>query len=155
MFEGKITVDIPGLEALAAAILRMGLPTTTPAPVLTSTAPMAPTAPIAPPAPVNPTAAPTGAPTPYQLPVTTATTSVPMTAPSNMPMAPMVPTAPAPTYTADQLQLAGGNLIRENQAKMPELLALLAQFGVPAITELTAEQMGPFATALRGLGGKL
>jgi hypothetical protein len=38
---------------------------------------------------------------------------------------------------------------------MAELSALLQQFGVPAITELKPEQLGPFAIALRGLGARI
>ena len=38
---------------------------------------------------------------------------------------------------------------------MPQLLALLAQYGVQAVTQLTPEQYGPFALALRGLGGNI
>ena len=58
----------------------------------------------------------------------------------------------APSYTVEQLQKAGGDLITADQDKMPALMALLQQFGVPAVTSLKPEQYGPFATALRGIG---
>ena len=64
-----------------------------------------------------------------------------------------MPTAPttAPSYTVEQLQKAGGDMITANPGKMPELMALLQQFGVAAVTGLKPEQYGPFATALRGI----
>lgn len=63
-----------------------------------------------------------------------------------------VPTATA-TYTIDQLAYAASPLI--DAGKLPELQALLGQFGVNILTELPAEQYGAFATALRGLGAKI
>lgn len=101
-------------------------------------------APVAP--PVVPTAAPVA---PVALPA--ATPVVPMSAPTVA----AVPVAPTPVITLDQVGKAGADLIAVNPAKMQELLGLLAQFGVQAITELKPEQVGPFATALRGLGAKI
>lgn len=94
------------------------------------------------------------------VPVTPAPCPAPpaaVAAPSNgqTTAAPVVPTAPAPSITLEQVGKAGADLIAANPAKMQELLALLKQFGVPAITELKPEQLGPFATALRALGGNL
>ena len=63
-----------------------------------------------------------------------------------------MPTATA-TYTIDQLAYAASPLI--DAGKLPELQALLGQFGVNILTELPAEQYGAFATALRGLGAKI
>ena len=66
-----------------------------------------------------------------------------------------VPVAAAPTITLEQVAKAGADLISSNPTKMPELLALLKQFGVPAVNALKPEQIGAFATALRGLGAKI
>lgn len=100
--------------------------------------------------PVNPSPAPAPAPAPGPAPA-------PVAAPINPtpPVAPTAPTAPAPSFTLEQVGKAGADLIAANPTKMQELLGLLGQFGVQAITELKSEQVGPFATALRGLGAKL
>lgn len=62
------------------------------------------------------------------------------------------PTA-APTYTMDQIAKAGAELAQ--QGRLPDLLALLQQFGVQAVTQIPEAQYGAFATALRGLGAQL
>ena len=64
-------------------------------------------------------------------------------------------TAPAPSVTLAQVSKAGADMLSLNPAKMSELMALLQQFGVPAISELKPEQVGAFATALRGLGANI
>lgn len=95
------------------------------------------------------TAAPAPGPGPSPTPATTAsTTGQTQTAPGSAPAAPTT----APSYTVEQLQKAGGDLITADPGKMPALLALLQQFGVAAVTGLKPEQYGPFATALRGIG---
>lgn len=66
-----------------------------------------------------------------------------------------VPVAAAPAITLEQVAKAGADLISAAPAKMPELLALLKQYDVPAVNALKPEQVGPFATALRGLGAKI
>lgn len=66
-----------------------------------------------------------------------------------------VPVAAAPAITLEQVAKAGADLIGTSPAKMPELVALLKQFGVPAVHALKPEQIGAFATALRGLGAKI
>ena len=66
-----------------------------------------------------------------------------------------VPVAAAPAITLKQVAKAGADLISTAPAKMPELLALLKQYDVPAVNALKPEQVGPFATALRGLGAKI
>ena len=116
--------------------------------------------------PVNPAPAPAPTPGPASaaaaaaVPVTGQTAApvnpTPPAAPVPVNAAPpVVPTAPAPGFTLEQVGKAGADLIAANPAKMPELLGLLGQFGVQAITELKPEQVGAFATALRGLGAKL
>lgn len=83
---------------------------------------------------------------PQQTPVALTVNTVPQQASA------AVPTATA-TYTIDQLAYAASPLI--DAGKLPELQALLGQFGVNILTELPAEQYGAFATALRGLGAKI
>lgn len=118
------------------------------------------------PQPTNPTPAPAVTPvniTPAVVPsgqgiagpVPTQTPPAGQMAPVTPPPAPntAVPLASAPTYSTDQIAKAGAELAQAG--KMNDLLMLLQQYGVQAITELRPEQLGPFATALRGLGANL
>lgn len=116
------------------------------------------------PAPVAPVAAPvTPAPVP---PVTTPPATVVPTQPAPAPApaapaqtvaptnpAPAVPVTTAPTYTLDQIAKAGASLV--DAGKMEQLLALLAKYGVQAVTQLQPDQYGVFATELRTLGAQL
>lgn len=98
------------------------------------------------PAPVAPVATPvTHAPVP---PVTMPPATVVPTNP-----APTVPVTTAPTYTLDQIAKAGASLV--DAGKMEQLLALLAKYGVQAVTQLQPDQYGVFATELRTLGAQL
>ena len=74
---------------------------------------------------------------------------------TTVPVPTAVPVAATPAITLEQVAKAGADLISASPAKMPELLALLKQFGVPAVNALKPEQTGAFATALRGLGAKI
>ena len=67
----------------------------------------------------------------------------------------VVPTSPPPSFTAEQIGRAGAAMLEADPAKHPALMALLQQFGVPAIALLQPDQLGPFATALRGLGANI
>lgn len=93
------------------------------------------------PAPVAPVATPAPAPA---APAQTV-------APTNP--APTVPVTTAPTYTLDQIAKAGASLV--DAGKMEQLLALLAKYGVQAVTQLQPDQYGVFATELRTLGAQL
>lgn len=127
MTELKLTIHIPELETLAKAIDALaGAPAKEAVPA------------IQPPA----------------MPHVTTPTSAPVSAPIAPPVAPIAPTAPvsAPSYTIDQIAKAGAELIGQHPDKMPQLTGLLAQYGIPSIQSLRPEQLGPFATALRGLG---
>ena len=53
------------------------------------------------------------------------------------------------------VQLAHGVIGVDGRHAVPELLALLQKYGAQAITQLKPEQLGAFATELRGLGAKL
>jgi len=56
-------------------------------------------------------------------------------------------------YTQDQLSVAATQLM--DAGRQPELIQLLQQFGVPALTLLPKEHYGEFATRLRALGAKI
>lgn len=136
MMEMKIKIDVPELvaavEKLAAAIDKTALNITVPNEGTLNFNMPAGNAPVAP-APVQ--TAPTPAPV--------ATAAAP---------APAVPVT-APTYTLDQIAKAGANLV--DAGKMEQLLALLTKYGVQAVTQLTPDQYGAFATELRALGAQI
>lgn len=116
---------------------------TAPAPIPAPAVPPA-AAPAAPVAPVNP------APTPA---VVAPVAGPQVTPPGNAPA--VAPVAAAPAYTVEQIGKAGADLVSQDAAKMPELLALLQKYGAQAITQLKPEQLGAFATELRRLGANL
>ncbi len=139
MFEIHITVSCPDLLAAAntiagcfAAKTGAALSSATNAPAPSSTAPVAQVAPQ-----------------PAPLPV--ATSIVPTAPPAN----PAVPLATVPTFTLEQVSRAGADLVTAEPGKMQALMALLGQFGVQTLDKLRPDQMGAFATALRGLGAKI
>ena len=126
------------------------------------------------PGPMSPVATAPSAPTPASVgsaptqhpaaPVSPPTSAVPVTptppatapAPSTpAPAVPVAPTTPSPGYTLEQLSTAGANLTRADPSKMAQLVALLQQYGVQAVTQLAPEHYGAFATALRGLGAAI
>lgn len=113
-------------------------------PVAAPAAPIAPASPTSAVPPVNP------APTPA---VVAPVAGPQVTPPGNAPA--VAPVAAAPAYTVEQIGKAGADLVSRDAAKMPELLALLQKYGAQAITQLKPEQLGAFATELRGLGAKL
>ena len=160
MLEARLTIEAP---TLAAAMERL-------AQAIAQGHTGAPSAPVPPPMPAQaaaaaPTAHPAPAPTPAAAPVAHAPAPVaaapvsgpqaalPGSVPAAAPIA--APVAPAPTYTVEQIGKAGADLATQAPGKMPELLALLQKYGARAITELKPEQLGAFATELRGLGAKL
>lgn len=165
MLEMKIKIEadaavLKAIDKLTTALeksaVNISVPQDTPAPV----APVAPVATPVTPAPVPPvtmppasavptqsTPAPVATPTPAPAPAAPAQTA----APTNP--APAVPVTTAPTYTLDQIAKAGASLV--DAGKMEQLLALLAKYGVQAVTQLQPNQYGVFATELRTLGAQL
>ena len=137
MMEMKIKIDVPELvaavEKLAAAIDKTALNITVPNEGTLNFNMPAGNAPVA------------------SAPVQTAPTPAPVAAPAPAP-APAVPVT-APTYTLDQIAKAGANLV--DAGKMEQLLALLTKYGVQAVTQLTPDQYGAFATELRALGDQI
>lgn len=119
---------------------------------LLGTAPVAPAAPAA-----ISTAAPTAAPVPLPSapaqPSSTATASAPLTAPSAQPMPAQMPAAQPQTYSSQQLGLAARPLVE--QGRQQELLALLAEYGVPSIAALPEGSRADFAARLRAMGGQI
>lgn len=165
MLEMKIKIEadaavLKAIDKLTTALeknaVNISVPQDAPAPV----APVAPVAtpvthapvpPVTmPPAtvvPTQPTPVPVATPTPAPAPAAPAQT----VAPTNP--APTVPVTTAPTYTLDQIAKAGASLV--DAGKMEQLLALLAKYGVQAVTQLQPDQYGVFATELRTLGAQL
>lgn len=162
MLEARLTIEAPilaaAMEKLAQAIAQghTGAPSApVPPPMPAQVAAAAPTAHPAPapaPAPVAAPVAPVPAPV-AAAPVSGPQAALPGSVPAAAPIA--APVAPAPTYTVEQIGKAGADLATQAPGKMPELLALLQKYGARAITELKPEQLGAFATELRGLGAKL
>lgn len=154
MLEIKVTVNCPELAELADAIrgrcAAPGAPAAPAAPTALTPPPAAPVVPVVPAVPVTPASAPVTTPAPVSAPTMPVPTD-PVSAPA-APVATPAPTA-APSYTSEQLAKVGADLVQAG--KMPQLLALLAQYGVQAVTQLPPEQYGPFALALRGLGGNI
>lgn len=156
MMEMKIKIEVPDLAAaickLAAAITPPDINTLTPDEPrgIPAAAPVAPVAVPAPAAPVNPTpapVAPVAAPVAPTAPVPTEQPAAPVAqAPAAVPVT-------APTYTLDQIARAGASLV--DAGKMEQLLALLARYGVAAVTQLQPDQFGVFATELRALGAQI
>lgn len=131
MFEIHVTIACPDLLA-AAKLLTRNAATEAPAwpPASTAAAPL--------PGPVAPAS---------DIPANTTSTQP---APAQV-----VPLSQAPTYTMPQIAKAGANLISQNPSLLPQVNALLAQYGVQAVTDIKSEHYGAFATALRGLGAKI
>ena len=162
MLEMKIKIEadaavLKAIDKLTTALeknaVNISVPQDAPAPV----APVATPAPVppvtVPPAsvvPTQPTPAPVATPTPAPAPAAPAAPAQTV-APTNP--APTVPVTTAPTYTLDQIAKAGASLV--DAGKMEQLLALLAKYGVQAVTQLQPDQYGVFATELRTLGAQL
>lgn len=158
MLEMKIKIEadaavLKAIDKLTTALeksaVNISVPRDTPAPVAPVTpAPVPPvTTPPATVVPTQSTPAPVATPTPAPAPAAPAQT----VAPTNP--APTVPVTTAPTYTLDQIAKAGASLV--DAGKMEQLLALLAKYGVQAVTQLQPDQYGVFATELRTLGAQL
>ena len=150
MLEMKIKIEadaavLKAIDKLTTALeksaVNISVPQDTPSPVLPVTTPPASVV------PTQPTPAPVATTTPAPAPAAPAQTA----APTNP--APAVPVTTAPTYTLDQIAKAGASLV--DAGKMEQLLALLAKYGVQAVTQLQPDQYGVFATELRTLGAQL
>lgn len=166
MLEMKIKIEadaavLKAIDKLTTALeksaVNISVPQDTPAPVAPVSAPVTPapvppvTTPPATVVPTQPTPAPVATPTPTPAPAPAPAAPAQTVAPTNP--APAVPVTTAPTYTLDQIAKAGASLV--DAGKMEQLLALLAKYGVQAVTQLQPDQYGVFATELRTLGAQL
>lgn len=88
----------------------------------------------------------------YQQPQGVPVAQQPQQAPPVQQQQSSVPTS-SPAYSMDQLARAASQLM--DAGKQNELVQLLGQFGVQALTALPQEQYGAFATKLRELGANL
>ena len=96
-----------------------------------------------------------------QIPAKPERTAVPSVAPattvSAVPVAPAtpapVPTAAAPTYTVEEMQLACAPLMDAN--RMGALQAVCAKYGASSLLDIPKEQYGALAADLRALGARL
>lgn len=94
-----------------------------------------------------------------QMPVYPSNQYAPVQSPAQMPQLSQpvpqsgVPLAQPPQYTIEQVMKAGGALM--DAGRVDDLSNLLRSFGVVAVSDLKPEQLGAFATALRGLGAKI
>lgn len=164
MLEMKIKIEadaavLKAIDKLTTALeksaVNISVPQDTPVPVAPVSAPVTPapvppvTTPPATVVPTQPTPAPVATPAPAPAPAPAAPAQT--VAPTNP--APAVPVTTAPTYTLDQIAKAGASLV--DAGKMEQLLALLAKYGVQAVTQLQPDQYGVFATELRTLGAQL
>lgn len=88
-------------------------------------------------------------------PTVTAYTPPTPTVPTTATVAPTPPTVPtsAPQFTLEMIAKAGTALI--DAGKMNELTALLAKYGVEALTSLDPSQYGAFANELRAMGAAI
>lgn len=149
--EMRITVNIPGLERLAEAVLAPAGSRTEASPGGISAVAPAFTAPT----PVQTTAVPTTG-VPVSRPA--ATVPMPQTAPqpvSSVPQQPAPAAVPTSTagYTMDDLARAGMSLM--DAGRQADLQQLLTRFGVEALPGLPPAQYGAFATALREMGAQI
>ena len=168
MFEVKVTISAP---ELAQAINNLATALIGAKPQQAAPAPQQTAAPAAQPqgATANPMQAPgavtaqTGAPIAQPTAPAYQSSAPASPYPSNQPAAPQmpqqtaqptgVPVAPPPQYTIDQIMKGGATLM--DAGRVDDLMNLLQSFGVVAVTDLQPEQLGAFATALRGLGAKI
>ena len=104
-------------------------------------------------APVAPAVNPTPAPAPVAAPAPTVEAPTPAPAPVEAPAPAPAPVPTEKVYSFADISAAGSALLEQN--KMPQLMALLAQFGVQAVTQLKPEQYAGVAAGLRELGANI
>lgn len=133
MFEIKVTVDIPSLVE-AARIIAMGKTTAVEAkPERIEEIRNAPVMAMPAAAPI----APAPAPVPTPAPVAAA------------------PVSPAPPIQRADVARAGAALLSQNPALQPQLVALLGEFKAQTVQDIPEDQLGAFATRLRGMGARI
>ena len=146
-----ITVQFKDFDDMMAFAKRMCGVTT----IATKTEPQVQPAESIPAQPATPAATPPVRPLMAPVPTVPQPVPAPAVPPQPQVQAPVqqsVPTS-AVTYTLDELARAAMPLM--DSGKQPDLLQLLASFGVEALPALPPAQYGAFATALRGLGAQI
>ncbi len=104
-------------------------------------------------APVAPVVNPIPAPAPVAAPAPTVEAPTPAPVPVEAPAPVPAPVPTEKVYTFADISAAGSALLEQN--KMPQLMNLLAQFGVQAVTQLKPEQYAGVAVGLRELGANI
>lgn len=142
-----LTINIPGLSELAASISALaqamgGQAVNTGAPAVQTAPAPGPNLTL-----VQPPPQPTAVPVTQQYPVGHAPVAPPV-APAPV----EVPTTPQ-SYSLEQLAVAATQLM--DAGRRMDLVTLLGQFGVQALTALPKEHYGTFATQLRAMGAKI
>ena len=84
---------------------------------------------------------------------TPAEQEAPAPVPTPTPVESATPATVAPSVTLEQLSHAGAALA--SSGKMPDLMALMKQHGVQAITQLKPEQYEDVAESLRAMGAQI
>ena len=77
----------------------------------------------------------------------------PVPAPQGQPQSPLPTAAPAQGFTLEQLQVAAAGLM--STGKGQQVMGILQQFGIQAMTELPKERYGEFAMVLREAGAQI
>lgn len=140
MTEIRININITGLEGLAASIMTLANNISA-APATSKTQQTA--------AEETPTEAQTSVPASQVFSGTPVQSAVPVQT-----AAPVQPVSTsAATYTLNDIANAAMTLM--DSGRQPELVQLLAGFGVEALPALPQERYAEFATALRGLGARI
>lgn len=145
MNELQIKITVQGLEGLAAAISRLaGQNAAVPQQTGGAGAP-APAQAVQMPVQM-PAQAPAMAPP---------TAPVPVTAPGapSQPVQAVPSGAPVQGFSLEQLQVAAAGLM--SAGKGQQVMGILQQFSIQAMTELPKERYGEFAMALRGAGAQV
>lgn len=146
-----ITVQFKDFDDMMAFAKQMCGVTT----ITTKTEPQVQPAESIPAQPATPAATPPVQPLMAPVPTVPQPVPAPAAPPQPQVQAPVqqsVPTS-AVAYTLDELARAAMSLM--DSGKQPDLLQLLASFGVEALPALPPAQYGAFATALRGLGAQI
>lgn len=133
MFEIKVTVDIPSLVE-AARIIAMGKTTAVEAkPERIEEIRNAPVMAMPAAAPITPAPAPVPTPAPVAA----------------------APVSPAPPIQRADVARAGAALLSQNPALQQQLVALLGEFKAQTVQDIPEDQLGAFATRLRGMGARI
>lgn len=91
---------------------------------------------------------------PAVVPVSDSAQTVPA-ARQNTAVVPTVPTASPQSFDLAQVAQAAAVFAETSEQARAQVVELIHAFGVNALTEIPPEQLGAFATRLRGMGAKI